>query len=101
MQLTSKAIRFLRSMAHTLKPVVIIGGNGITAGVIKELDSALAHHELIKIKVNAGDRAARQAMIEDLCAQTAAAHVQSIGHIAVLYRPAKKPVITLPSASAN
>lgn len=94
---TDKQKRHLRSLAHALKPVVIIGNAGLTEPVLRELDIALAYHELIKVRVNAGDRDERRAMSASICAQTGATLVQEIGHIAVLYRPADKPGITLPA----
>jgi RNA-binding protein len=61
------------------------------------VDGALEHHELIKVKVAAEDREAREAMISDLTERTGAALVQRIGHTAVLYRPSKdKRHIVLP-----
>ena len=78
------------------KSVVIIGGAGLTESVIQEIDNSLAHHELIKVKVNADDRTARQAMIKQICEQTGSELVQTIGHTASFYRQAEKPVITFP-----
>ncbi len=88
--------RHLRALAHALKPVVIIGGAGLTENVALEIDKALAHHELIKIRVNAEDRDARGQLIDEVTAKTQSERVQSIGHIAVLYRQADKPKIVLP-----
>ncbi len=88
-------IRHLRSLAHHRKPVVIIGGAGLTEAVLAEIDQALAHHELIKVRVNAADRTQREAFIADICQRTGAEVVQKIGHIAAFYRRAEKPVIAL------
>lgn len=99
MKLTNKDISFLRSAAHSLSPVVIIGGNGLSESVIAEIDSSIAHHELIKIRVNAADRDQRKQMLEYICDNVGCILVQTIGHIGVFYRPAKNPVIKLPSAS--
>ena len=79
-----------------MKPVVIIGNAGLTENVLTEIDGALAHHELIKVKINAADKTERQAIIDKICEQTAANRVLSIGHIAAFYRPAEKPKINLP-----
>ena len=95
MPLSSKDVRHLRALAHKLKPVVITGNAGLSEGVLSETDAALAHHELIKVRVNAADRAERQAMIEEICHTTGAELVQTIGHIAIFYRSAKKPIIQL------
>ncbi len=96
MVLTEKQKKYLRSLAHSKKPVVIIGAAGLTEAVIAEMEGALEAHELIKVRVNAEDRDARNLMITDMCRQTGAMLVQRIGHIAVLYRPARKPKIVLP-----
>ncbi|HHC71273.1 MAG TPA: ribosome assembly RNA-binding protein YhbY [Thiotrichales bacterium] len=96
MSLTEKQIRHLRRLAHPLKPVVMIGARGLSEGVKREIDLSLAHHELIKIRVAADGREERRRMIETACAEADAELVQAIGHVAVLYRPAEKPVIQLP-----
>lgn len=81
--------KFLRAKAHSLKPVVITGQHGITPAVLNEINLALDHHELIKVRVNAGQREERQAMITQICAETGAELIQAIGHIITLYRKAK------------
>ena len=77
----------LRSQAHALKPVVLIGEAGATPAVVKEIDSALNSHGLIKVRVFGDDREARIAMYESICAELRAAPVQHIGKLLVLYRP--------------
>ena len=96
MSLTETQRRFLKQRAHNLKPVVIIGGGGLSEGVLTELDLTLEHHELIKVRVNAGDREERDAMIAKMCERSRSDLVQRIGHIASLYRPAEKPKLILP-----
>lgn len=96
MSLTEPQKRHLRKLAHNLKPLVIIGGNGLTENVVNEIDQTLAHHELIKVKVNAMDREERDAIIAAFCEELGCALVQRIGHTAVIYREAEKPKITLP-----
>ena len=96
MPLKEKQKRHLRGLLHQRKPVVIIGGAGLTENVMQEIDNALSHHELIKIKVNADDKAARAAMVEQICKKTQSQLVQTIGHTASFYRQAKEPVIKLP-----
>lgn len=86
MSLSENQKRQLRKLGHTLKPVVIIGANGLTDAVCNETDLSLAHHELLKIKVNAADRDERDAIIESLCQRCPAELVQRIGHIALVYR---------------
>jgi RNA-binding protein len=94
--LTEKQKRHLKALAHPLNPVIIVGGAGVTEALLKELDSTLEHHELIKVRVNAIDREARDQLIAALCEGSQSLLVQRIGHIAVLYRPAKKPQLKLP-----
>ena len=79
-------LKFLRSLAHDLKPVVRLGQNGLTDAVTRELDGALTRHELVKIKLAAADRAARDAQLEALANAVEGAVVQRIGHTATLYR---------------
>ena len=95
--LTNPQKRHLKALAHHRKPVVIIGDSGITPAVLHEILLALDHHELIKIRVNAEDREAREAMIEEICATAEAALIQRIGHIATLFRRnPEAPRIELP-----
>jgi RNA-binding protein len=97
--LTSAQTRFLRGQAHDLKAMLQVGGKGITEAVVAEIDLALEHHELIKVKIGAEDREARDAMIDDIARRTGSALVQRIGHTAVLYRQSKdKRQIVLPRA---
>ncbi|MDD1626676.1 MAG: ribosome assembly RNA-binding protein YhbY [Methylococcaceae bacterium] len=74
-----------RAEAHTLKPVVMIGQSGLTAGVLAELEQALNIHELIKIKIRA-ERDERKLICEKICTATGAELIQTIGQIAVIYR---------------
>ena len=97
--LTSAQNRFLRGQAHGLKAMLQVGGKGVTDALAAEVDGALEHHELIKVKVGGGDREARDAMIDELAGRTGAALVQRIGHTAILYRPSKdRRHIVLPRA---
>lgn len=75
----------LKAQAHPLNPVVIIGQAGLTEAVIKEINVALDAHELIKIKIRA-ERDERATIREQICTETKAELVQSIGQIAVIYR---------------
>ncbi len=95
--LTPSQRQHLRGLAHTLQPVVMIGGNGLTAAVQKEIDLALASHELIKIKAANNELEARRAWMAEICAASGATPVQQIGKMLVVYRTASKPVIVLPS----
>lgn len=77
----------LKGRAHALEPVVHIGQAGVTDAVVKEADRALAAHELIKVRVGGDNRDDRAAFIDALCERTDAAKVQTVGKIAVLWRP--------------
>lgn len=96
LELTPEQRKFLKSLAHDLKPVVMIGNAGLTEAVILEAERAIAAHELIKVRVLGDDREARETWLGDLCAALKAAPVQHIGKLLVLYRPANKPRIALP-----
>jgi len=89
--------RHLKALAHSRKPIVIVGDHGATPTVLHEIVQALDHHELIKVRVNAADRDARDRLIADICTTTRAALVQRIGHIATLFRRNHEaPRIALP-----
>lgn len=75
----------LRSQAHGLKPVIIVGQAGLTDAVLAETEIALNTHELIKVKVRA-ERDERNKISEKMCVTTGATLIQSIGQIAVIYR---------------
>jgi RNA-binding protein len=79
--------RALKASAHHLNPVVLMGREGLTAAVTKEIDAALKVHELIKVRVTGDDRAARTHIFETLADQLNAACVQQIGKLLVLWRP--------------
>ncbi len=94
--LSKDQIKQLRALAHGLKPVVRLGQHGLTAAVTAELDKALEHHELVKVKLAADDRDARKEQLDSLCQSTRSIPIQTIGHTASLYRRnQKKPVINL------
>ncbi|TAN08996.1 MAG: ribosome assembly RNA-binding protein YhbY [Rhodanobacteraceae bacterium] len=97
MALTASQTRYLRGLAHPLKPIVMLGGKGVTPNVLKELEQALCDHELLKVRLSGDDRAARAADLAKLVASSRAEPVQAIGRIAVLYRRnAEQPGIALP-----
>jgi len=85
--LTPTERRAKRADAHHLDPVVLIGADGLTPPVRKEVDAALAAHGLIKVRVFSDDRAAREAMLAELTDTLGAASVQHIGKLLVLWRP--------------
>lgn len=94
--LTPAQRQFLKSLAHSLKPIVMIGNQGLTAAVQKEIEHSLAAHELIKIKAATDEADTRRVWMDEICTTTGTVAVQQIGKILVIYRPAKPPVITLP-----
>ncbi len=89
--------KHLRGLAHGLKPVVQIGREGLTEGVIRAVDEELFRHELIKIKFNdLKEKDRKEAITGDLAAKTGSAQVGMIGHTVTLYRmqadPAKRKI---------
>lgn len=91
MTLTPAQKKQFKSIGHSLKPVVILGEQGLTEGVLKEADRALTDHELIKIKFNLADREERQEAIQALAQELRATLVQSVGKMGLFYRKARKP----------
>ena len=85
--LTPRERQMLKGRAHALEPVVHVGQAGVTDKVAAELDRALTAHELIKVKVTAPDRDAREALCDDIVTRTDAAEVQRVGKVLVLWRP--------------
>ncbi len=86
MPLSTEQKKHLRGLGHALKPIVTIGGNGVSDGVIAELDRALTDHELVKLKIAAGEREDRDPVIDYVTEQTHCELVARIGKIALLYR---------------
>jgi RNA-binding protein len=97
MALSPSQRRYLRSLAHDLSPVILLGAKGATDAVLKELDLALSHHELVKVKLSGGDKDERQEQIDFLSQGTGAESVQQIGHVVVLFRRNEdEPKLALP-----
>ena len=97
MLLTSFQKRYLRGLAHTLSPIVMLGQKGVTPNLINELIVAIGHHELVKVKLSGGDREEREAQIQALTAGADCEIVQTIGHTATLWkRNEKEPKLPLP-----
>ena len=80
----------LKAASHNLKPVVIIGAQGVTQAVQDEINTALTAHELIKIKLNANSGEERKQALNEITSQQKATLINQIGHVAVLYRKQKK-----------
>lgn len=96
MKLSNKQKQFLKGLAHSLKPVVQLGANGLTEGVVAEIDSALTHHELIKVKVPTDDREEKTLIMDAIVRETESVKVQVIGHVLILFRPSEDRKIQLP-----
>jgi len=91
--------RWLKKQVHHLKPVVTVGQAGLTEAVLAEIELALSHHELLKVKVNAGDREQRDAQIAEIAQQTHSDLINRIGKSASFFRsnPKKKTPMVLPT----
>jgi RNA-binding protein len=81
--------RELKSLAHHLDPVVIVGQKGLTPSVLHEIDNALAAHELIKVRIVSDERDTRADMLTTICETLSCASVQQVGKMLVLFRPGK------------
>lgn len=95
--LTANQKKFLRGIAHGLNPVIIIGSQGVTDSLMAELNKSLEHHELLKVKMAAGERGDRKAIIDYVISHSKAKLVQTVGKMFVIYRArAKNPELVLP-----
>lgn len=95
-KLSTNQKKFLRGIAHGLNPMIIIGANGVTESLMNELESTLAHHEILKIKMSSADREDRKKMVDYVLEQTGALLIQSIGKVCVIYRQAENTEFPLP-----
>jgi len=86
MTLSEAQKKYLRGRGHSLKPVITVGDAGLSASLMAEYESTIAHHELIKVRVRVGDRGARNAIIDELCASSSAQLIQRVGNVALIYR---------------
>jgi RNA-binding protein len=86
MNLSKVQNKRLRAESHLLKPVVMIGQNGLTEAVQNEIEIAIEHHELIKIRIPASEKSVKKKMIDSICARHKAESIQAIGNVAVIYR---------------
>lgn len=92
--LSKTQMKTLKNLAHHLKPIIIIGQHGLSDNVLNEIEIALDHHELVKIKIAAGDRDDREAICLMICEKTEATKIQSIGKTLTIFRKnPKKPKI--------
>ncbi|VAW56727.1 hypothetical protein MNBD_GAMMA07-1252 [hydrothermal vent metagenome] len=97
MPLSKPQMKHLVSLTHNLKAVIMIGQNGLTENILKELEIALDFHELVKIKIASGDKGTLNQIIEQLIHKTSAEKVKAIGKTLTLFRRnTQKPKIDLP-----
>lgn len=96
--LNSGQRRYLRSLAHPLNVAVTVGQSGMTEAVRDEIDATLSHHELIKVKLPALDKAQRGRLLDEIAQRCDAHVVQQIGRVGVLYRRSDTPKLTLPES---
>ncbi len=97
MKLSDSNKKFLRGRGHSLKPVITVSDAGLSESLLKEFESTIRHHELVKVRVRAPHRSERDKLIDDLCVRGSASLVSRIGNVALLYRPnEQEPRIVLP-----
>jgi len=94
--INGKRKRYLRGLSHDRKPVVTIGGKGLSESVSAEIEEALSFHELLKIKLPALPRQERDQLLATICSASNAEIVQTIGRVGVIYRAAEPPQIKFP-----
>ena len=96
MILNKKQIQYLKGLAHSLKPVVQLGNNGLTEAVVAEIDFALNHHELIKVKIPTDDRENKALIVDAICRETNSTKVQVIGKTLIIFRQTEEKKIRIP-----
>ena len=97
--LSNSQKRYLKGLAHDLRPTILVGAKGVTPSLLAELDAVLEQHELIKVKVAAEDRETRDSWIDALVTGSQSGLVTRIGNTIVLFRRSKnKPFVILPKA---
>ena len=97
MALSKLQRRYLRTLAHARKAVVLVGQAGATQAVLNEASQALDHHELVKLRVRSGERSERDRIVAMLCSTLHADLVQRVGNVVTLYRAnPEDPQIKLP-----
>lgn len=91
MSLSNADKKQYRAIGHQLKPVITIAEKGLSESVLLELERALSDHELIKVKIVVADKTAKAELADEIAREAKAEVVQSIGHMLLLFRAAKKP----------
>lgn len=87
LSLTPRQRAQLKARAHALEPVVVVGQNGASPAVISEVDRSLTAHGLIKVRLAGADRETRETLTAELCGQTGATAVGTVGRVSILWRP--------------
>lgn len=97
--------KYLRALAHHLKPTVLIGQQGVTPALLLFIEESLHAHELIKIKFNDfKEKGQKEPLVDEIVQKTGAHFADCIGHILILYRPCKtteKRKIRIPKTAAD
>ena len=96
MNLSNKQKQYLKGLAHSIKPIIQLGGNGLTEGVLAEIENALGHHELIKIKVPTDDREEKKLIMDAIIRETGAVKLQVIGHTLIMFKQSEEKKIEIP-----
>jgi RNA-binding protein len=96
MNLSNKQKQYLKGLAHSIKPIIQLGGNGLTEGVLAEIENALGHHELIKIKVPSDDREEKSLIMDAIIRETGAVKLQVIGHTLIMFKQSDDKKIEIP-----
>jgi RNA-binding protein len=89
MALTERQKKHLRRLGHDLHPIVLVGQRGMNPGVVEELKLALEHHELVKLRVRAGSREDRDAILGELASQSGSEFIFRIGNVGLFYKKNK------------
>ncbi len=90
--ITSSQAKYLRGLAHSLKPVVLVGQKGLSDAILASVAEALAIHELIKVKfTDVKERGIRSALAAEIGGKTDSALAGLIGNVAIFYRPSPTP----------
>jgi len=86
MVLNERQKKYLRRLGHDLHPIVLVGQRGMNPGVVEELKLALEHHELVKLRVRAGSREDRDAILAELASQSGSEFIFRIGNVGLFYK---------------
>lgn len=95
--LTGKQKRYLRGVGHDLNPVILVGKGEVNEPLIRETDTALESHELIKVRILESCPMDRHEVAETLSTACRAEVAQVLGRTLLLYRKAKEAKIELPA----